>query len=86
VLRRSERNALHPQKVTAQTEDGVCMALQHESYPMVRGPLRRRAASAWFDRLRRWLLQAAVQFHPESIMTEFAGGMRMLNNVMTKLR
>lgn len=27
------------QKITAETEDGVCMALQHESYPMVCGRL-----------------------------------------------
>jgi len=49
-------------KCTAETEDGICMALQHESYPM-----------------------AAVQFHPESIMTSYNFAVRMITNVMTKL-
>jgi anthranilate synthase len=46
--------------VTARTEDGVVMALEHESEPV-----------------------AAVQFHPESIMTlSGEAGLRIIENVM----
>jgi anthranilate synthase len=50
-------------EVTAQTDDGVVMAVEHQTAPL-----------------------AAVQFHPESIMT-LAGdvGLRLLSNVMANL-
>ena len=49
--------------VTAETEDGVVMGLEHKSEPI-----------------------AAVQFHPESIMTlGHDAGMRMIENVVAKL-
>lgn len=49
--------------VTAETEDGVIMALEHKSEPI-----------------------AAVQFHPESIMTLGQNaGMRMIENVVAHL-
>ncbi|MCT7374750.1 anthranilate synthase [Chelativorans salis] len=49
--------------VTAETEDGVVMAIEHESEPV-----------------------AAVQFHPESIMTLGQNaGMRMIENVVAHL-
>jgi anthranilate synthase len=49
--------------VTAETEDGVVMAFEHEHEPV-----------------------AAVQFHPESIMTlGHNAGMRMIENVVAHL-
>src|SRR5690606_19629122 len=52
-----------PFVVTAETEDGVVMAIEQESEPV-----------------------AAVQFHPESIMTLGQNaGMRMIENVVTHL-
>ena len=49
--------------VTAETEDGIVMAIEHESEPV-----------------------AAVQFHPESIMTLGGdAGMRMIENVVAHL-
>ncbi|MDZ5697945.1 anthranilate synthase [Chelativorans sp. M5D2P16] len=49
--------------ITAETEDGVVMAIEHESEPV-----------------------AAVQFHPESIMTLGQdAGMRMIENVVAHL-
>ncbi|MBU2487165.1 MAG: hypothetical protein KKG78_18980, partial [Alphaproteobacteria bacterium] len=48
---------------TAETDDGVIMAFEHESLPI-----------------------AAVQFHPESIMTLGQdAGMRMIENVVAHL-
>ncbi|MDF1609738.1 anthranilate synthase [Hoeflea sp. YIM 152468] len=50
-------------RVTAETDDGVVMAIEHESLPI-----------------------AAVQFHPESIMTLGQdAGMRMIENVVAHL-
>lgn len=50
-------------RVTAETEDGVIMAFEHESEPV-----------------------AAVQFHPESIMTLGGNaGMRMIENIVAHL-
>src|SRR5271169_2354371 len=50
--------------VTARTEDGVVMALEHASEPI-----------------------AAVQFHPESIMTlRGEAGLRIVENVMRMAR
>jgi anthranilate synthase len=50
--------------VTAETDDGVIMAVEHRSEPI-----------------------AAVQFHPESIMTlGHDAGMRIIENVVTHLR
>ncbi|MFZ1682125.1 MAG: anthranilate synthase [Rhizobiaceae bacterium] len=50
-------------RVTAETEDGVIMAFEHDSEPV-----------------------AAVQFHPESIMTLGGNaGMRMIENVVAHL-
>jgi anthranilate synthase len=50
-------------RVTAETDDGVIMAFEHESEPI-----------------------AAVQFHPESIMTLGGNaGMRMIENVVAHL-
>ena len=50
-------------RVTAETDDGVIMAIEHESLPI-----------------------AAVQFHPESIMTLGQdAGMRMIENVVAHL-
>jgi anthranilate synthase len=48
--------------VTAESDDGVVMAIEHESLPM-----------------------AAVQFHPESILTRGERGVRLLANVMDRL-
>ena len=55
----------HPKvlRVTATTEDGVIMAIEHESLPI-----------------------AAVQFHPESIITNLDVGLQMVANAVTKLR
>ena len=50
-------------RVTAETDDGIIMAIEHESLPV-----------------------AAVQFHPESIMTLGQGaGMRMIENVVAHM-
>ena len=50
-------------RVTAETDDGVIMAIEHESLPI-----------------------AAVQFHPESIMTLGQdAGMRMIENVVAHM-
>lgn len=50
-------------EVTAETEDGVIMAIEHKSEPL-----------------------AAVQFHPESIMSLGGNvGMRIIENVVSKL-
>src|SRR5207247_2390212 len=50
-------------EVTAESEDGVVMAIQHRTLPL-----------------------AAVQFHPESIMTLSGDiGLRLLSNVMAHL-
>ena len=50
-------------RVTAETEDGVVMAVEHATLPL-----------------------AAVQFHPESILTlDDDVGLRLLQNVMTRL-
>jgi anthranilate synthase len=50
--------------ITAETEDGVIMAIEHKSEPV-----------------------AAVQFHPESIMTlGHDAGIRIIENVMAHLR
>jgi len=50
-------------RVTAETDDGVIMAIEHDSLPI-----------------------AAVQFHPESIMTLGQdAGMRMIENVVAHL-
>jgi anthranilate synthase len=49
--------------VTAETEDGVIMAVEHRTLPV-----------------------AAVQFHPESIMTASGNvGLRLIHNVITRL-
>lgn len=51
-------------EVTAQTDDGLIMAIEHKTLPM-----------------------AAVQFHPESLMTlREQVGIRMIENVIKKLR
>ena len=54
----------HPKelRVTARTEDGTIMAIQHETLPI-----------------------AAVQFHPESIITPTEVGLQMLANAVNKL-
>ena len=49
-------------RVTAESDDGIVMAIEHESLPM-----------------------AAVQFHPESILTRGSLGVRLLANVMEHL-
>ena len=48
--------------ITAQTADGVVMAVEHASLPM-----------------------AAVQFHPESLMTPVAIGRRLIDNALGAL-
>ena len=55
----------HPKelRVTATTDDGVIMAIEHVSLPI-----------------------AAVQFHPESIITNIEVGLQMVANAVTKLR
>jgi len=50
-------------RVTATTDDGVVMAIEHATLPI-----------------------AAVQFHPESIMTDTHVGLQMLANAVTRLR
>mmetsp|Transcript_13283 Transcript_13283/g.38258 ORF Transcript_13283/g.38258 Transcript_13283/m.38258 type:complete len:215 (+) Transcript_13283:3-647(+) len=50
-------------EVTAITDDGIVMGIQHKSLPF-----------------------AAVQFHPESILTSPATGMQILENALTKLK
>ena len=50
-------------RVTAETEDGCVMAVEHESLPM-----------------------AAVQFHPESILTRTDLGLQLLVNAVNTLR
>lgn len=80
------------QKCTASTGDGVCMAIQHVSYPMVRigsGDLSFIASAlcrVTHLSLCCKIVQAAVQFHPESIMTPHNAALRMLTNVMQKLK
>jgi len=49
-------------RVTAESEDGVVMALEHVSEPL-----------------------AAVQFHPESILTASELGLRLIANAVAKL-
>jgi len=71
------------------------MALQHESLPVRVPPedslnSRDGPHSANLDArvlMRRSvpLQMAAVQFHPESIMTSYDSAVLMMNNVMTKL-
>ncbi|MXX04881.1 MAG: hypothetical protein F4Z49_14220, partial [Gemmatimonadetes bacterium] len=60
----ADRDRLPPElTVTAETEDGVVMAIEHRTMPV-----------------------AAVQFHPESIMTLKDGiGIRLIDNVFRKL-
>jgi len=57
--------AKHPKelRITAETPDGVIMAVQHVSLPI-----------------------AAVQYHPESILTRTDLGLKMLINALTTLR
>lgn len=50
-------------KVTALTEDGIVMGIQHDSLPF-----------------------AAVQFHPESILTSPVHGMTILENALRNLK
>ena len=50
-------------EVTAETEDGIVMGIQHKTLPY-----------------------AAVQFHPESILTSPAHGMKILKNALKSLR
>ena len=50
-------------KVTAMTDDGIVMGIQHASLPF-----------------------AAVQFHPESILTSPAHGMTILENALKFLK
>jgi anthranilate synthase len=49
-------------RITAESDDGVIMAVEHECEPL-----------------------AAVQFHPESILTPGGLGLRLLANAVTKL-
>ena len=60
----ADRDRLPPElSVTAETEDGVVMAIEHRTMPV-----------------------AAVQFHPESIMTlKDEIGLRLIDNVFRKL-
>ncbi|MYA76952.1 MAG: hypothetical protein F4Y17_05050, partial [Gemmatimonadetes bacterium] len=60
----AELDRLPPElTVTAETEDGVVMAIEHRTMPV-----------------------AAVQFHPESIMTlKDEIGIRLIDNVFRKL-
>ena len=50
-------------RITATTEDGVVMGIEHNTLPI-----------------------AAVQFHPESIMTETQVGLQMLQNAIQRLK
>lgn len=50
-------------EVTALSEDGIVMGIQHKTLPF-----------------------AAVQFHPESILTSPAHGMKILENALTYLK
>ena len=60
----SSRRRLPSQlEVTAESEDGIVMAIEHRELPL-----------------------AAVQFHPESILTlDGEVGMRLIRNVVAKL-
>ena len=50
-------------KITAATDDGIVMGIQHDTLPY-----------------------AAVQFHPESILTDPRNGMSILKNAIRYLR
>jgi len=60
----ARRAALPPAlRITAETEDGTIMAIEHETLPI-----------------------AAVQFHPESIMTPSSGiGLPIVEAALTRL-
>ena len=59
-----EKNTIPPEiLITASSQDGIVMAIQHSSMPI-----------------------AAVQFHPESILTLPKNGMKILTNALELLR